>query len=220
MPGDSLTVTVVPTGVANLASIVTALRRLGTEVAMSVNPVEIGAASHVVLPGVGSYAAGIRYLDDHDLRGALVERIEADRPTLAVCLGMQMLSRGSEEAPGAAGLGVMNARATRFPGTVRVPQLGWNRVAVGEGATDAAPHCRFVCESGYAYYANSYRLVERPGDGWSCAMSDYAGPFVACAERGSVLACQFHPELSGVWGMALIERWLRLAQTGKEAPTC
>jgi imidazoleglycerol phosphate synthase glutamine amidotransferase subunit HisH len=60
---------------------------------------------------------------------------------------------------------------------------------------------------GAAYFANSYKLDSIP-DGWSGATSDHGGEFVAAVERGPVLACQFHPELSGAWGQDLIERWL------------
>ena len=68
------------------------------------------------------------------------------------------------------------------------------------------PGCRFL-KTGYAYFANSYRLRQK-GDGWAAAFSDYGGPFVAAMERGDVLACQFHPELSGEFGLDLMRRWL------------
>jgi imidazoleglycerol phosphate synthase glutamine amidotransferase subunit HisH len=77
--------------------------------------------------------------------------------------------------------------------------MGWNRVEAGEG-------CRLI-ESGFAYFANSYRLVDPP-DGFCAAFSDHGGRFVAALERGGLLACQFHPELSGGWGLLLLKRWL------------
>ena len=80
-----------------------------------------------------------------------------------------------------------------------MPQLGWNRVVPKEG-------CTFLNE-GYAYFANSYRLTSIP-EGWSGATSDHGGDFVAAIERGTILACQFHPELSGAWGAELVDRWL------------
>ena len=108
--------------------------------------------------------------------------------------------RRSEENPEAHGLSLARGTVTRFTDVPRVPQIGWNRVVPGEG-------CRLV-EEGYAYFANSYRLTTTPR-GWECALADYGGPFVAAMERGPVLACQFHPELSGAWGLALLRRWLR-----------
>jgi glutamine amidotransferase len=80
-----------------------------------------------------------------------------------------------------------------------VPQLGWNEVV-------PEPDCRLL-RPGFAYYANSYRLESVPA-GWSGALSDHGGSFVGALERGSVLACQFHPELSSRWGADLIESWL------------
>ncbi len=94
------------------------------------------------------------------------------------------------------------ATATAFRDGLRVPHLGWNRVTAGDG-------CRLL-KDGDAYFANSYKLDEVPA-GWAGATSDHGGDFVAALERGSVLACQFHPELSGAWGQALIERWLAAA---------
>jgi imidazoleglycerol phosphate synthase glutamine amidotransferase subunit HisH len=77
--------------------------------------------------------------------------------------------------------------------------MGWNRVEPGPGSV--------LVEPGWAYFANSYRLDEVP-DGWVGSHSDHGGRFVSALERGDVLACQFHPELSGEWGARLIDRWL------------
>jgi imidazole glycerol phosphate synthase glutamine amidotransferase subunit len=129
---------------------------------------------------------------------AIVARVQADRPLLAVCLGLQLLCEASEESPGVRGLGLVSGTVRRFAGDVAVPQLGWNRVM--------PVRCALVRE-GHAYFANSYRLAALP-DGFSGAMADHGGPFVAALERSALLACQFHPELSGAWGQALIERWL------------
>jgi imidazoleglycerol phosphate synthase glutamine amidotransferase subunit HisH len=99
------------------------------------------------------------------------------------------------------GLGVVPGVARRYGAAVRAPQLGWNRVRPVEGAR--------VIEPGSAYFANSYRMESIP-PGWSGATAEYGGPFVAALEHGPVVACQFHPELSGPWGAALIRRWLEM----------
>lgn len=197
-----LTVRVVRTAVANLASVLAGLRRAGAAPQLTDDPTEVSAAPAVVLPGVGAFRAGMEQLQRSDLVGALRQRVLDGRPLLAVCLGLQLLCESSEEDPGVVGLGVVPAQVTRFPSTVRVPQLGWNRV-------DPQPGCQML-QAGYAYFANSYRLVDAP-EGWSCARAEYGGPFVAAVERGPILACQFHPELSGRWGLALIDRWLKTA---------
>lgn len=189
----------VPTGTANVASVSAALRRLGAEPTIAQDPSDVDRSERVVLPGVGSFGAAMARVDLLDLRQAILRRLRDGRPTLAICVGMQLLAAASQESTGVAGLGVLDSEVSRFPGTVRVPQIGWNRVRAGVS-------CRFVT-SGWAYFANSFRIVETP-DGWSAATADYGGPFVAALERGDVLACQFHPELSGRWGTSVLASWL------------
>ena len=192
-------VLVVRTGTANTASVLAGLERAGAAAAVVEDPARVAAARRVVLPGVGALAPAMERLAAGGLGEVLVARIAAGRPTLAVCLGLQLLCSSSEESPGRDGLGVIPGRVTRFGAGLRVPQMGWNRVAPDAG-------CRLL-QPGWAYFANSYRLVEPP-PGWAVARADHGGPFVAALERGTVLACQFHPELSGDWGQALLRRWL------------
>jgi imidazole glycerol-phosphate synthase subunit HisH len=192
-------VVVVPTGTANIASVLAAFRRLGAQPGLAGDAEDVAGADRVVLPGVGSFGAAIDEVDRSGLRSALTARIGEGRPTLAVCVGMQLLAGASEESIGARGLQIVDDEVTRFGDDVRVPQLGWNRVEAGDG-------CRFV-DDGWAYFANSYRIPEVP-PGWVGASSDHGGKFVSALERGDVLACQFHPELSGAWGSAVLGRWL------------
>ncbi|PKN57852.1 MAG: imidazole glycerol phosphate synthase subunit HisH [Deltaproteobacteria bacterium HGW-Deltaproteobacteria-14] len=196
-------VVIVRTGVANLASVLAGLRRLGVTPDVTTDAAAVREARAVVLPGVGAFGAGMAALHEHGVAAALIERAAAGRPLLAVCLGLQLLAASSDEAPGVAGLAVHDGHVARFPDTVKVPQLGWNEVTPDAG-------CRLL-EPGYAYFANSYRLTDAPL-GWAAARSDHGGPFVAALERGPILACQFHPELSGPWGLALLDRWLAAAR--------
>ncbi len=194
-------VVLISTGTANLASVAAAFHRAGCHVRISASADDIFNAERLVLPGVGAFGAVAERIDDLGLRATLVERFDAGRPTLAICLGLQMLAAGSEESPGAEGLGVIPSQVTALPLGVRSPQLGWNRVT-------AAADCALLTD-GTAYFANSYKLDTVP-DGWTGALTDHGGDFVAAVERGAVLACQFHPELSGAWGQRLIERWLEV----------
>lgn len=196
-------VALVRTGVANLASVLAALRRLGVTPDITTDPARVAGAQVAILPGVGAFGAGIAALSAHGLDEALRSRAAAGRPLLAVCLGLQLLAASSDETPGAAGLGLFDGHVSRFPDTVKVPQLGWNRVTPDPACALLAP--------GHAYFANSYRLLTPPA-GWHAAYADHGGPFVAALERGPQLACQFHPELSGPWGLALLDRWLTAAR--------
>lgn len=195
----STEVVVVPTGTANTASVRAAFERLGADVRPAETPEDIEQANQVVLPGVGAFAAAMEHIDEHSWRHSLVSRIEAGRPTLAICVGMQLLCEKSEESTEANGLGVVSETITRFPEGLIVPQLGWNRVAPD-------PACRFL-RAGWAYFANSYRLGSMSDD-WIGAQTEYGGSFVSAMEKADVLACQFHPELSGEWGSDLLARWL------------
>lgn len=194
---------VVHTGTANIASVLAALTRVGAHAQLTHDPDVVRNASHVVLPGVGTLGAAMNALHDHQLVQPLCDRIAADLPTMAICVGMQLMCDGSEESPGAAGLKVVPGFVRRFPNTVRVPQMAWNDVY-------PSPECRFV-KPGAAYFAQSYRLPDDPA-GWHVSHAHHGGQYVASLERGNVLLCQFHPELSGAWGLDLISRWLEAAK--------
>jgi imidazole glycerol phosphate synthase glutamine amidotransferase subunit len=167
---------------------------------VTTDPAQVRAAERVVLPGVGAFGAAMQALRDQQLVEPIVEHVRAGRPLLSICLGLQLLCEASDESPGVGGLELVPGRVSRFGAGVHVPQLGWNRVTPAPGAR--------LLREGYAYFANSYRL-ERIPDGWSGATSEHGGTFVAAIERGEALACQFHPELSGLFGRELLARWLR-----------
>ena len=200
-PG-SRSVAIVRTSTANLASVVTAFERLGCSVHTTADADVVARSGRVVLPGVGAFAAARAAIGEGGLVDALHDRMLQGKPTLGICLGMQLMARGSEESPGVAGLGVLDgvvAGHGKGHPELRVPQMGWNLVRPADG-------CRVVPE-GFAYFANSYRLATAT-DGWLPVWSDYGGRFLAAVERGAVVACQFHPELSGAYGEALLARWL------------
>lgn len=194
-----MSVVVVRTGVGNTASLLAAWDRLGIAARLTDRPEVVRDARHVVVPGVGAFGPAMAALRQTGVAEALVERAAADRPLLGICLGLQLLGQESAEAPGVAGLGVLDARVVEFADGVRVPQLGWNRVT-------PSPEARLL-ERGDACYANSFHL-DRVPPGANGAWSDHGGPFVAAVERGALLGCQFHPELSGAWGAALLRRWV------------
>ena len=193
-------VLIVPTGTANLASVQAAFRRLGASPRVEEDPAAILAASHVMLPGVGAFGAAMARLHRSGADRALASRIAEDLPTIAICVGHQLLFASSDESPGTAGLGVIPGHVGRFPEDVRVPQFGWNEVV-------PEPGCHLLAR-GHAYFANSYRATAAPG--WQVATASHGGPFVAAMERGKVLGTQFHPELSSTYGHALLARWLEL----------
>ncbi|MCB9639438.1 MAG: imidazole glycerol phosphate synthase subunit HisH [Myxococcales bacterium] len=196
---------VVHTGTANLASVFAALRRAGVQPEGTLDAHDVEHASRLILPGVGAFGAAMQNLREAGLIEPLQRRLRAGRPTFSICLGMQILCNSSEESPGVEGLGIIDLPITRFHDTPRIPQFGWSPVEV-------APDTQGILHSGYAYFAHSYRLAEQP-QGWRTAMSEYGGLFVAAFEKDGIVACQFHPELSGEWGNELMQRWLQHTTT-------
>lgn len=190
---------VIETGLANIASVLAAIERCGLAPRTTRDPAEVARAEFAVLPGVGAFGPGMQRLREDGLAQAVIDRVAADRPTLAICLGLQLLGVESDESPGVIGLGVVPVGVRRIRPGVRSPHFGWNRVEP-EGPDQ-------LVRPGFAYFANSFCL-ERVPAGWSASMVDHGGPLVASIERGCVLACQFHPELSGRFGIALLSRWV------------
>ncbi len=196
-------ITIVNTGVANTASLVGAFERCGVRAVVTHAADRIDRAALLVLPGVGTFGAVMSQLREQRLVDPLRRRIIENRPTLAICVGMQLLCMASGESPSIDGLQIVDTIVLRFPNGVRRPQFGWNRVYPTSGCT--------LIEPGFAYFANSYRVVDMPF-GWEQVRADHGGSFVAAFERGNILGCQFHPELSGRWGTKLLQRWLTRSQ--------
>lgn len=190
---------ILDSGIANVASVAGAFAALGAEPVVTRDPAVARRATHLVLPGVGAFGAGMGALQATGLDAVVREAVARGTPLLAICLGLQLLTEGSDETPAVPGLGLIAARCVRLPDSVRVPQLGWNRVRAGGNRT--------ALVDGYAAYANSYAVTRAP-EGWTAAWTTHGVPMAAALERENVLACQFHPELSGAWGLDLLRRWL------------
>ncbi len=193
----SRTISIINTGVANIASVQSAFAKLGYETQFVETPDEVFESAAVILPGVGAFEAGMAALNDLGFTLPLKLRVEAGKPTLAVCLGMQLLCEASEESPGVVGIGAVPTTVRRFGEGVRVPHFGWNEVNSAES----------FLGNGYAYFANSYRLEKAPY-GWEVATCDHGGEFVAAMRRDQVIAAQFHPEISSSFGRHVLETWL------------
>ena len=191
-------VVVLPTGTANLASVLAAFARLDAQARIATEPAMVLDAERLVLPGVGTFGATMAGLRAAGLDIAIAERTRRGAALFAMCVGLQVLFQESEESPGSTGLSVLPGRVGGFPATVRVPQFGWNRI-------EPEPGCRYL-EAGYAYFANSFRVLQAPG--CKVARAEHGDSFVAALERGPLVACQFHPELSGAFGHDLMARWL------------
>ena len=167
----------------------------------------------LILPGQGAFRDCSVALAG-GLGEALRAHIEAGKPYLGICLGLQALFETSEEAPGARGLGLFAGGVVRLadgavePSSgepVKVPHMGWNRVELVRAG--AGPLRVFDADPPWLYFVHSYVCV--PDDpSLVVATADHGGPFCAAIARGPLFACQFHPEKSGPVGRALVERFL------------
>jgi glutamine amidotransferase len=186
-------------GIGNLRSAEKALRHLGADAVLTREPAVVDRAAGVVLPGVGAFGSCMRALAASGLEPAARAALADGRPFLGICVGMQMLFDGSDEAPEVRGLGVVPGRVRRLPDRVVLPHMGWNTVAARPGSRLLAG----LGEAPWLYFVHSY--AGEPDDPAVVAgTTDHGGSFTAAVEAGPLWATQFHPEKSGAAGLALL----------------
>jgi imidazole glycerol-phosphate synthase subunit HisH len=202
-------VAVLDYGIGNLHSAQKALQRVGADARLTADHDLIRAAAGVVLPGVGSFGRCIEALEQTGLDELAIECAGSGRPFLGVCIGMQMLYEGSEESPDVPGLGVLPGIVRRLPDGVKRPQMQWNTlIRTGpSGLLDGLP------EPTWTYFVHSFAAES---DDHAVAVCDYGGPVVAAVERDALWATQFHPEKSGVAGLAILANFVGRAAAAAE----
>ncbi len=201
-------------GAGNLHSVERALGRAALAPLRSADPADGRSADVLVLPGQGHFGQVMSAFRASGFEPVVREHLRAGRPFLGICVGLQLLVEGSDEAPGVAGLGVLPGRARRFPaGDVSVPQMGWNQLRAVDGPEllDGVPEGAFV------YFANSYYVgfegLVAPG-----ALTTYGTvTFRSALSLGALHATQFHPEKSQAVGVRVLENFRRLALRTLEA---
>ena len=199
-------VAVLDYGIGNLRSAQKALERVGADARLTADSGLIADADAVVLPGVGAFGACMDALRACGLDDVAVEAANDDRPFLGVCVGMQMLYEGSDESPGAVGLGVLPGRLRLLPDTVKRPQMQWNLVDIRRPSRLFAT----VQDPVWVYFVHSY-AADADGDS-VIATCDYGGPVAAAVERDGLWATQFHPEKSGTIGLELLRGFVDAAR--------
>jgi len=193
-------VVLIDSGGANIGSVRYALQRLGIDAPLSGDAAEIRAADRVILPGVGAAAPAMARLREL----GLVDTIRALRqPLLGICLGMQLLFEASEEG-NVETLGLLPGRVARLRGGpgLRIPHMGWNRLAVRQHH----PLLDGVAPGARAYFVHSYAA---PVTADCIAACSHGEAFAAVVARGNVCGAQFHPERSAALGARLLANFLR-----------
>ena len=186
-------------GAGNLTSVRKALTTLGAEFETPSTPADLKGSDGIIVPGVGHFAA-TRALDA-TWRDAIAGALDRGVPLLGICLGMQWLFEGSDEAPEVPGLGAIRGRCTRLAGPFKVPHVGWNSLEQPHASSlmqGVAPHAQ-------VYFTHSYVAPVVPE---SSAITTYGVAFSAAVERGRVAGVQFHPEKSGDVGLRILKNWL------------
>ncbi|MDQ6701030.1 MAG: imidazole glycerol phosphate synthase subunit HisH [Acidobacteriota bacterium] len=187
-------------GAGNLRSVLNTLQEVGAEYRLINDADGLRAATKLILPGVGHFGQIMRALDSLQVRETLCDRIRAGIPFLGICLGLQALFEGSEEAPEQRGLGLFTGTVRRFPTDTRVPHMGWNELEPrGNSRLLANLEAR-----PYVYFAHSYYVPETPVTAAACT---YAVPYTAVLESGNVFGVQFHPEKSGPIGLQIVQNF-------------
>lgn len=193
-----MSVAVVDSGGANIASVLHALGRLGAKPEFTSDADTIRAADRVILPGVGAASTAMAHLRDRGL-DAVIPGLR--QPVLGVCLGMQLLFESTDEGEVDL-LGLIPARVTRLKASgLRVPHMGWNQCTPNKNDY----FCQGI-ENTWFYFVHSYAAPVGP---WTIASCTHGEPFSAMVRHGNFLGAQFHPERSARAGARLLERFLK-----------
>lgn len=207
------TITLIDYDAGNLASLEGALERLNLPFVRAASPDEAAPTGPIVLPGVGHFEAAQKSLRDRGWWRTLPGLVADGRPLLGICLGLQLLAEGSEEAPRASGLGLIPGIVRRLGPGVKVPHMGWSQVHLHY------PHPGLPDPKGaWLYFVHSYAL--EPTVETLCT-AEHGRTFAAIEARGRVLGFQPHPEKSGASGLLLLKSalaWMGAAEAVSEVP--
>ena len=195
--------TLIDSPVANVANIARALRACGAELRVTADPEAIAAAQQLVLPGVGSFVAAMRWLTENAIDRAIHHAIERGASLLGICVGHQLLFDRSHEMGTTAGLGLIRGEIRKFEGVLPVPQIGWNRVELNE--RDARGLFRGIASGTPFYFVNSFAAA---GVDTEIARADYDGSFTAAVSHGRISGLQFHPEKSSTAGLRVLRNYV------------
>lgn len=186
-------------GAGNLTSVRKGFAAAGAELFTPARPNELGRARGIVVPGVGHFAATAAL--DESWRDAILEAVRGGTPLFGICLGLQWLFDGSDEAPSVPGLGLIRGRCRRLPPVLKVPHVGWNALSIRTASRLLAG----VPDGTQAYFTHSYAADITDE---TVATTTHAAPFASVVETGVVFGAQFHPEKSGDHGVRILRNFV------------
>lgn len=197
-------IAIIDYGAGNLFSIRNALVRQGVEVKICNEPKEIGNAKGLVIPGVGSFSVAAKRIKRFN--PTIRMYLKSFLPVLGICLGLQLVFEFSEEG-NEEGLGIIPGKIRRFPRTVRVPHMGWNKIKT---VTDS-PILDGLDRNSWFYFAHSY-FAEPNADSVVLAETEHGVRFPSIVEHGTFFGTQFHPEKSGSDGRKILSNFLDIME--------
>lgn len=200
-------IAIIDYGMGNLRSVQKALEAMGSGAEITCDPDRVRQADKVILPGVGAFADAIAELRRTGLGEAFCEVVQAGRPALGVCLGLQLLFKISEEDGQHEGLGLLPGRVVRFEASPdrKVPHMGWNTLRVRR----PVPLLQGLGPDPSVYFVHSYFAIPENAEDVA-AEADYPDPFAALVWRDNLMACQFHPEKSQRIGLEMYRNFAAL----------
>lgn len=197
-------IAIIDYGAGNLQSVKKALDYIGAPNEITYDEKRIAAASHVILPGVGSFGDAMNMLRGRGLERVVKQAASGEKPFLGICLGLQLLFENSEESPEATGLNIFSGSIARIPKAegIKVPHMGWNSVSLHQN--DGI--FKGIDDGSYFYFVHSYYLKDADAD--TVAATTEYGVTIQCAvQKGLVAATQFHPEKSSEAGLQLLKNF-------------
>ncbi len=191
-------------GMGNLYSVQNALKAIGAEPVITSDAAVIARAEKILLPGVGAFGDCMANLEKSGLIPVIRECLASGQPFLGICLGMQLLFEGSDEAPGVPGLGFFKGQVKYLPTQLKVPHMGWNKLEL------RSPSPLLAGAAGeYVYFVHSYH-AEPADKSIITSVCDYGAELTASVGRENVQAFQFHPEKSSRVGMKLLKNFMEM----------
>lgn len=198
-------VAIIDYGAGNLQSVKKALDFIGAKSIITADENEINAASHIILPGVGSFGDAMHSIREKGLEDVIKKSADGSKHFLGICLGLQLLFESSEESPGVDGLGIFKGKIVTIPkdNGLKVPHIGWNSVSLKK--TDGI--FENLRDNSYFYFVHSYYLKDAD-EKVVAGTTEYGVPIQCAVQQGRVSATQFHPEKSSEAGLTILRNFV------------
>ncbi|MFC3040180.1 imidazole glycerol phosphate synthase subunit HisH [Virgibacillus xinjiangensis] len=195
-------IAIVDYGAGNIKSLQFALNKHNLESTLTADPEVIRDSKAVIVPGVGAFKDAMDSMNKLELGKVIKEEAEKGKPTLGICLGMQLFYEKSFEDGSWEGLGLLKGEVSRITDSVKVPHMGWNTLNIKQDN----PVVEGIEEETYVYFVHSY-AVSSYEENTLTASTNYGGTVPAIVQQKNIIGMQFHPEKSGAAGLRLLQNF-------------